>query len=108
MARGVLTGSPQNFLQEVVDMKKLSSLLAAVLLVGGLGTATFADHGQNEASVRGTINKIDHTTGKIEFKTDKGTSKLFFTPDSIKNFKEGEQVELELATPGHEAREKQA
>jgi|GEM_PF-4467263 len=89
-------------------MKKLSLFLAAALLVGGLGTAALADHDQKEASVRGTINKIDHTTGKIELKTDKGVSELYFTPDSIKNFKEGEQVVLELETPGHEARETHA
>lgn len=89
-------------------MKKLSSFLTAALLVGGLSTVALADHDQNEASVRGTINKIDHTTGKIELKTDKGMSELYFTPDSIKNLKEGEQVVLELETPGHEAKEKHA
>ena len=44
----------------------------------------------------------------FRLKTDKGTSELYFTPDSIKNFKEGEQVVVELETPGHEAREKHA
>jgi uncharacterized cupredoxin-like copper-binding protein len=89
-------------------MKKLCASLTAMLLVGGLSTAVFADHNKNEASMRGTINKIDHSTGKIELKTDKGTSELYFTPDSIKNLKEGEQVVLELETPGHEAMEKHA
>jgi hypothetical protein len=68
-------------------MKKLTSFLTAALLVGGLSTAALAEHDHNEASIRGTINKIDHTTGKIELKTDKGTSELYFTPDSIKNFR---------------------
>lgn len=89
-------------------MRKLSSLLSATLLVSGLGTAAIAGHDQHEASLQGTINSIDHTTGKIELKTDKGTSELYFPPDTIKNFKAGEQVVLELATPGHEAKEKHA
>ncbi len=89
-------------------MKKVSAFLTAALLVGGLTTAAFADHNKDEASMRGTINKIDHSTGKIEFKTDKGTSELYFAPDSIKNFKEGEQVVLELETSSHEAMEKHA
>jgi hypothetical protein len=89
-------------------MKKLTSVLTAALLVGGLSTAALADHDQDEASVQGTINTIDHTTGKVEVKMNKGTTELYFIPDSIKNFKAGEQVVLELTTPGHEAKEKHA
>jgi hypothetical protein len=89
-------------------MKKVSAVLTAALLAGGLTTAAFADHNKNEASMRGTINSIDHSTGKIELKTDKGASQLYFTPDAVKNFKEGEQVMVELETPGHEAMEKHA
>lgn len=86
-------------------MKKFSSVFAAALLVGGLSTAALAGHDQHEAAVQGTISTIDHTTGKIELKTDKGTSALYFPPETIKNFKEGQQVVLELATPGHEAKD---
>ncbi len=89
-------------------MKKVYAVLMAALLAGGLTTVAFADHNTGEAFMRGTINSIDHSTRKIELKTDKGASQLYFTPDSVKNFKEGEQVTVELETPEHKAMEKHA
>ncbi len=88
-------------------MKKMSSFLTAALLVGGLTTTAIA-HDRGEASMQGTINKIDHSTGAVELKTDNGTMELNFTPDSVKNFKEGQQVVLELESMRHEAMEKHA
>jgi len=97
-----------NLSQEVIRMKKVYAVLTAALLAGGLTTMAFADHNKDEALMHGTIHSIDHATGKVELKTDKGTAQLYFTPDSVKNFKEGEQVTVELETPEHEAMEKHA
>ncbi len=88
-------------------MKNEYSFLTAALLVGGLTTTAIA-HDRGEASMQGTINKIDHITGAVELKTDNGTMELNFTPDSVKNFKEGQQVVLELESMRHEAMEKHA
>ena len=88
-------------------MKKMYSLFAAALLVGGLTTAAIA-HDKGEASIQGTINKVDPSTGMVELKTDNGTMELNFTPDSVKNFKEGQQVVLELETMKHESMERHA
>jgi len=48
---------------------------------------------------------IDHDSGKIELKTDMGTSQVYFAPQSIKNLKEGDTVALELETSKREAKE---
>ena len=58
--------------------------------------------------MRGTISKIDHETGKIELKTDMGTSQVYFAPQSIKNLKEGDHVALELETSKREAKERRS
>ena|SRR5215510_8615029 len=88
-------------------MKKLSAVLGAVLLAGGLTTATLAhDEGNmKEPMMRGTISKIDHSSGQIELKTNQGTSQVYFAPEAIKNLKEGDQIALELETSQHEGKE---
>lgn len=47
--------------------------------------------------------RVDYLGRCCAVMTRKGTSELYFTADSIKNLKEGEQVVLELETPGYEA-----
>ena len=88
-------------------MKKACALLSAALLAGGLSTAALAhDEGRaDEPMMKGTIRKIDHDSGKIELKTDMGTSQVYFAPKEIKNLKEGDQVAVELETAKREAKE---
>jgi hypothetical protein len=88
-------------------MTKACALLSAVLLAGGLSTAALAhDEGRaGEPMMKGTISSIDHASGKIELKTDQGPAQVYFAPEEIKNFKEGDQVVLELETSKKEAKE---
>ena len=90
-------------------MKNACAFLSAVILAGGLATTALAhDEGGvgGEPTMRGTISTIDHETGKIELKTDMGTSQVYFAPRSIKNLKEGDQVLVELETSKREAKER--
>ncbi len=88
-------------------MKKIATVLSAAMLAGTLTTAALAyDEGRgDEPMMRGTITSIDHDTGKIELKTDMGTSQVYFAPQSIKNLKEGDKVAVELETSKREAKE---
>jgi len=89
-------------------MKKACAFLSVAIFAGGIATAALAhDEGRagGEPMMRGTITAIDHNTGKIELKTDMGTSQVYFAPQAIKNLKEGDQVALELETSKREAKE---
>ena len=89
-------------------MKNVAAVLSAALVAGGIATAALAhDEGRagEEPMMRGTITMIDHATGKIELKTDMGTSQVYFAPQSVKNLKEGDHIALELETSNREARE---
>jgi len=88
-------------------MKKACALVSAMVLAGGLSTAAFAhDEGRaDEPMMKGTISQIDHDSGKIELKTDQGPVQVTFAPEQVKNFKEGDQVVLELETAKQEAKE---
>ena len=96
-------------------MKTVSSLLSAILLTGGIAGAALAAQESphpgvlgsasapamqagtaNEATERGTISKIDPSTGKMEVKTARGTAEVYSTPEAAKHFKAGEAVTLEL------------
>lgn len=100
---------------EGLCMKKVGTLLSALLLTGGVATAALAAEEShhpgmlgstpapalqtaavNEATERGTIGKIDLRTGKLEVKTARGTAEVYSEPDLAKHFKEGEAVTLEL------------
>lgn len=61
-----------------------------------------------EPVMQGTINQIDHISGRIELTTEKGPVQVYFAPDALKNLREGEQVALELktATPNAEGYER--
>src|SRR5437867_2669564 len=72
-------------------MKKTCTLLSATLLAGG-------SLRQPSPMTKGTINKMDHDSGKIELQTDRGPAQVYFAPDTVKNLKEGDQVALELET----------
>ena len=90
-------------------MKNACAFLSAAIFAGGIATAALAhDEGRagGEPTMRGTISTIDHETGKIELKTDMGTSQVYFAPQSIKNLKEGDQVMVELETSKREAKER--
>ena len=96
-------------------MKTVSALLTTILLTGGIASAALAapesPHAggsgkvatpalqagvANEATERGTIGKIDPSSGKLEVKTARGIAEVYSTPDAAKRFKEGEAVTLEL------------
>jgi len=96
-------------------MKKVGTLVSALLLTGGVAIAALAAEEShhpgtlgsasaptrhtaavNAATERGTISKIDPRTGKIEVKTARGTAEVYSEPDFAKHFKEGEPVTLEL------------
>jgi len=49
-----------------------------------------------EATERGTIGKIDPSSGKMEVRTARGTAEVYSPPEAVKHFKEGEAVTLEL------------
>jgi hypothetical protein len=95
-------------------MKKVGLLLCAFLLSGGVASGVLAaeesPHREplgsapvplqtsvgTEATERGTIGKIDPSTGKIEVKTARGTAEIYREPDFATHFKVGEEVTLEL------------
>jgi hypothetical protein len=45
---------------------------------------------------RRTISKIDHSSGRIELTTEKGPVHVYFVPETIKNLKAGDKVEVAL------------
>ena len=80
-------------------MKKAGLLLSAALLVGGLTLGALSPHparADEEDELEGTITKIDPTTGKVELKTEKGPVQVYFDADEVKEFKEGDNVEIEV------------
>ena len=103
-------------------MKKVSSLLAASLLVGGLTTVALAadasDPGASkrasrvlttprggtmrqectaDQTVQGTINGMDQSKGSLLLKTDEGQHLLLSFPlDVLKHYKEGDHVVLNM------------
>src|SRR5262250_957052 len=84
---------------EVITMKKTYGLLSTALLVGGLTLGAIAPgvvRADQEARMQGTISMMDHTSGKIELKTEKGPAVVYFAPEALKNFKLGDQVKLEV------------
>jgi Cu/Ag efflux protein CusF len=90
-------------------MKKITAILSAAVFAGGMATAALAhDEGGagGEPTMRGTVSKIDHETGKIELKTDMGTAQVYFAPQAVKNLKEGDQVSLELETAKNHGKER--
>jgi hypothetical protein len=104
-------------------MKKMSSVFAASLLVGGLTTAALAADASNPAAsesasrglttprggtmrqefkadqtLQGTINGIDQSKGNFLLKTDEGQHLLLSFPlDVLKHYKEGDHVVLSMA-----------
>ena len=96
-------------------MKTGSSLFTAILLTSGIASAALAAQespqpgvsgnvsapamqggAANEATERGTIGKIDPSSGKMEVRTARGTAEVYSPPEAVKHFKEGEAVTLEL------------
>ena len=98
-------------------MKKITALLNAALLAGGVSTAAIAadatGHAASESgttsgvsmhdkdfkgahSMTGTISKIDHEEGTLTLKTGKEELELHFPPTAITTFKEGDQATVRL------------
>jgi hypothetical protein len=80
-------------------MKKAYALLSTALLAGGLTFGALSPHAaraDEEARMQGTITKIDQASGRIELKTDKGPAVVYFAPEDLKNYKEGQAVKLEI------------
>ncbi len=104
-------------------MKKMSSVFAASLLVGGLTTAALAAYASDLAAskrasrvlttprggtmrqectadqtVQGTINGMDQRQGSLLLKMDEGQHLLLSFPlDVLKHYKEGDHVVLSMA-----------
>jgi hypothetical protein len=98
-------------------MRKVCSLLTAGLLAGGVTTATLAgqhDKGaaggahkapaamapenmQGGHTMSGTISKIDHSKGTLSLKTEGETLVLYFPPEELKDYKEGDKMTVHLA-----------
>jgi hypothetical protein len=98
-------------------MNRAAVLLSAALLVGGLSTAVIADERhesgasggkahssasmsakdfKGEHAMTGTISEIDHSEGTLTLKTAKEELHLHFPPAAIKDYKEGDQVTVQL------------
>ncbi|HEV8712501.1 MAG TPA: hypothetical protein VGX03_06700 [Candidatus Binatia bacterium] len=98
-------------------MKRVAVLLSAALLAGGISTAAIADESsgqgasgsksqpsasmsakdfKGEHTMTGTISKIDHNEGTLTLKTAKEDLELHFPPAAIKDYKEGDQVTVQL------------
>jgi hypothetical protein len=80
-------------------MKKAYTLLSTALLAGGITFAALSPNtarADEEARMQGTITKIDPVSGRIELKTDKGPAIVYFAPEDLKNYKEGQAVKLEI------------
>jgi hypothetical protein len=86
-------------LEEVIAMKKAYAFLSTALLASGLTMGALSPgvaHADEKARMQGTISIIDHTSGKIELKTEKGPAVVYFAPEALKNLKLGDQVKLEV------------
>lgn len=80
-------------------MKKAYVWLSTALLAGGLTFGALspnAARADQEARMQGTITKIDPASGRIELKTDKGPAVVYFAPQDLKNYKEGQAVKVEV------------
>jgi Cu/Ag efflux protein CusF len=80
-------------------MKKVSAFLSAALLVGGLTLGALfpeAAGAAEEAELQGTITKLDPATGRVELKTEKGPVQIYIDSDEVKEFKEGDKVEIDV------------
>jgi hypothetical protein len=62
------------------------------------GGSTAAGDFQGQHTMSGTIEDIDPSSGTLSLKTSDGkTLSLHFPPDAIKDYKEGDQVSVQLA-----------
>ena len=80
-------------------MKKAYTLLSTALLAGGITLGALSPSvagADEEARMQGTITKIDPASGRIELKTDKGPAVVYFAPEDLKKYKEGDAVKLEV------------
>ena len=86
-------------------MEKMSAFLTAALFAGGLTTAALAEQQERgaaggtatrstsvaaqdfmgEHSMKGTISKLDQSTGKVSLTTEAGPLELHFPPAAISN-----------------------
>jgi hypothetical protein len=48
-------------------------------------------------TLSGTISQINHSTGTLSLKTEKETLVLYFPPEEIKDYKEGDTMAVHLA-----------
>jgi hypothetical protein len=55
--------------------------------------------------LRGEVAKLDHATGVVAVKTEKGTLDLWFPPTAVKDLKPGDRVEVQLGIRKTRARE---
>jgi hypothetical protein len=46
--------------------------------------------------MKGTISEIDHSRGRIELTTEKGSVQVYFIPETIKDLKAGNKGEVAL------------
>lgn len=95
-------------------MKKFLFYLTAALFAGNVATAAVAaDYGMKAAEkpkgemgmqakmmgehkMSGTVEKIDHKTGMMKFKTGEGDLQLHFPPPMIKDLKAGDSITVQL------------
>src|SRR3954471_6661690 len=97
-------------------MKRFYPLLTAVLLAAGLPTVALAqqtpaatgstsrpsgntlpENMKGQHTMTGTISHIDHSHGTVSLKTEKGPLVLYFPPEEIKDYKEGDKMAVHLA-----------
>jgi hypothetical protein len=92
-------------------MKKILFYLMAALFAGHIATAAAeydmktekpkAETGveskmMGEHKMTGTVEKIDHKTGMLKFKTGEGNLELHFPPPTIKDLKAGDTITVKL------------
>jgi hypothetical protein len=80
-------------------MKKAYVFLSSALLASGLTLGALSPdvvRADDEARMRGTITKLDPASGRMELKTEKGPAIVYFAPEDLKNYKEGDAVKLEV------------
>ncbi len=95
-------------------MKKFLFFTAAALFSANLVTsAVAADSGMKAAEkpkgemgmsgkmmgehkMAGTVEKIDHKTGRVTVKTGEGPLNLHFPPPSLKDLKEGDAITVQM------------
>ena len=97
-------------------MKRLYPLLTAALLAAGLPTITLAEENsaasgstsrptgntspenmKSQHTMTGTISQIDHSRGTVGLNTEKGQLVLYFPPEEIRDYKEGDKMAFHLA-----------